>query len=48
LYFMKKIGGIMEEDLEKEKKLEEKQTKEELPPVLSPIFVLAEIEEEEK
>jgi len=36
----------MENDLEKEEDLEEKEIKEKLPPVLSPVFVLAEIEEE--
>lgn len=35
------------EDLEKEK-IEKKETKEESPPVLSPMFVSVEIEEEEK
>lgn len=37
-----------EKDLEKEKKLKKKEIKEESPPVLSPMSVFVEIEEEEK
>ncbi len=35
-------------DLEKERDLEEKEKEEKLLPVLSPIFIFAEIEEKEK